>query len=72
MVWCSQLSGPGLGPSLGVQGIRVHDEVERCSQRVKCLEIGDWLEVGWEALGRSCDDFVKRKLRLRLVVRCDR
>jgi len=25
--------------------IRVHDEVERCPQRVKCLEIGDWLEV---------------------------
>ncbi|CAL1139770.1 unnamed protein product [Cladocopium goreaui] len=25
--------------------IRVHDEVVRCPQRVKCLEIGDWLEV---------------------------
>ncbi|CAE7937982.1 unnamed protein product [Symbiodinium necroappetens] len=25
--------------------IRVHDEVERCPQRVKCLEVGDWLEV---------------------------
>eukprot|EP00439_Symbiodinium_sp_Y106_P023310 s1940_g2.t2 len=25
--------------------VRVHEEVERCSQRVKCLEVGDWLEV---------------------------
>ncbi|CAK9098237.1 Uncharacterized protein SCF082_LOCUS46053, partial [Durusdinium trenchii] len=25
--------------------VRVHDEVDRCPQRVKCLEIGDWLEV---------------------------
>ncbi|CAK8989475.1 Uncharacterized protein SCF082_LOCUS1826, partial [Durusdinium trenchii] len=25
--------------------VRVHDEVERCPQHVKCLEIGDWLEV---------------------------
>eukprot|EP00913_Durusdinium_trenchii_P024535 g23033.t1 len=45
MVWRSQLSWPGLGPSVGVQGVRVHDEVDRCPQRVKCLEIGDWLEV---------------------------
>ena len=29
------------------QGIRVHDEVVRCPQRVKCLEIGDWLEACW-------------------------
>ena len=27
------------------QGVRVHEEVERCSQRVKCLEVGDWLEA---------------------------
>ena len=26
-------------------GVRVHDEVERCQERVKCLEIGDWLEA---------------------------
>mmetsp|Transcript_36647 Transcript_36647/g.84506 ORF Transcript_36647/g.84506 Transcript_36647/m.84506 type:complete len:437 (-) Transcript_36647:204-1514(-) len=25
--------------------VRVHEEVERCSQSVKCLEVGDWLEV---------------------------
>jgi len=25
--------------------IRVHDEVVRCPERVKCLEVGDWLEV---------------------------
>eukprot|EP00437_Effrenium_voratum_P001935 CAMPEP_0181423834 /NCGR_PEP_ID=MMETSP1110-20121109/14332_1 /TAXON_ID=174948 /ORGANISM="Symbiodinium sp., Strain CCMP421" /LENGTH=562 /DNA_ID=CAMNT_0023546971 /DNA_START=51 /DNA_END=1739 /DNA_ORIENTATION=- len=25
--------------------VRVHEEVERCKQRVKCLELGDWLEV---------------------------
>ena len=23
----------------------MHEEVERCSQRVKCLEVGDWLEA---------------------------
>ena len=23
----------------------MHDEVERCPQRVKCLEVGDWLEA---------------------------
>ena len=26
-------------------GIRVHDEVVRCPERVKCLEVGDWLEA---------------------------
>ncbi|CAJ1434509.1 unnamed protein product [Effrenium voratum] len=25
--------------------VRVHEEVERCKQRVKCLELGDWLEA---------------------------
>ena len=29
-----------------VQGVRVHEDVKRCHQRVKCLELGDWLEVG--------------------------
>eukprot|EP00435_Cladocopium_sp_Y103_P071377 s89_g37.t1 len=25
--------------------VRVHEDVKRCHQRVKCLELGDWLEV---------------------------
>jgi len=25
--------------------VRVHEDVTRCHQRVKCLELGDWLEV---------------------------
>ena len=40
--------GHGLSVLLSIpvfKGIRVHDEVERCPQRVKCLEIGDWLQA---------------------------
>ena len=28
-----------------VRGVRVHEDVTRCHQRVKCLELGDWLEA---------------------------
>ncbi|CAJ1345726.1 unnamed protein product [Effrenium voratum] len=33
--------------------VRVHDEVERCQERVKCLEIGDWLEVGADLVNQT-------------------
>ncbi|CAJ1400949.1 unnamed protein product [Effrenium voratum] len=33
--------------------VRVHEEVERCQQRVKCLEIGDWLEVGADLVNQT-------------------
>ena len=36
---------PGELVAVVLAGIRVHDEVERCPQRVKCLEVGDWLEA---------------------------
>ncbi|CAK8985904.1 unnamed protein product [Durusdinium trenchii] len=33
--------------------IRVHDEVVRCSQRVKELEVGDWLEVNADLVNQA-------------------
>eukprot|EP00434_Breviolum_minutum_P027581 symbB.v1.2.024393.t1/scaffold2269.1/size83792/5 len=33
--------------------IRVHDEVVRCSQRVKELDVGDWLEVNADLVDQS-------------------
>lgn len=33
--------------------IRVHDEVVRCSQRVKELDVGDWLEVSADLVNQS-------------------